>query len=269
MVQTAAQQTIDFLADNDNPGFKVRYNPETKLISVFDLGRGLGIEEFNIRKVWSRLKKDYPRVVAKCHNSKFPNSRQKTWACNPDTAIELTMLWPGKAAGIFRQKCAQTIRRFLAGDESLVDEIRRNAQRNDPVSQLMRSHHQDQEWIQARQKDKDTRKETRDQMQLKLINPTPKDYAVSSNIINKSVMLFPDKTTSAFKKRNGISKKTPLANVQSKSQLLLAGFMNASKSEYLEDKEEKSVRSFELKGFLNSMGVLVKPLAEKSKKLIQ
>ena len=75
---------INFLADADNKGFKVRVNSERK-ISIFDLGRGLGLEEDNIRKVWSRFKKDYPRVVTKCCNSKFPGSRQKTWACDVET----------------------------------------------------------------------------------------------------------------------------------------------------------------------------------------
>ena len=49
------------------------------------------------------------------------------------------MLLPGKAAANFRQQCARTIRRVMAGDESLVAEIRENAQRTDDVTRLMQA----------------------------------------------------------------------------------------------------------------------------------
>jgi len=49
------------------------------------------------------------------------------------------MLYPGKAAATFREQCARTIRRVLAGDETLVEEIRENAQRTDDVTRLMQA----------------------------------------------------------------------------------------------------------------------------------
>ena len=131
--------TLDFLADDQNKGFKVRVNSDL-MISIFDLAKGLtGQSQAAVRKTWSTLKKQHPRVVEKVLNSKFPHSRQKTWGCNVDTAIELVMIWPGKAASQFREQCARTIRRVMAGDETLVEEIRENAERTDDVTRLMQA----------------------------------------------------------------------------------------------------------------------------------
>ena len=130
---------IDFLADDVNKGFKVRVNSDLE-ISIFDLGQGLtGQSRDAIRKTWSTLKKQHPRIEGKYRDSKFIGLRKKTQACDVDTAIELVMLWPGKAAATFREQCARTIRRVMSGDESLVAEIRDNAQRTDDVTQLMQA----------------------------------------------------------------------------------------------------------------------------------
>jgi hypothetical protein len=118
VIQNQTPTEINFLADGQNSGFKVRVNIDLQ-ISIFDLGKGLtGLSHTTVVKTWKRIKTEQPRVMAKCHNSKFPNSRQKTWVCDVDTAIELVMLWPGKAAVQFREQCARTIRRVLAGDET-------------------------------------------------------------------------------------------------------------------------------------------------------
>lgn len=132
-------QTIDFLADENHQGFKVRYDKEKGLLSVFDLGQG--ISRMNLkrtREAFSRIKNNYPET-ATCGFSKikFNDSRQETWACDVTTAIELCQLWPGKAAAEFRRSCAVTIRRVLAGDATLIPEILDNSLRTDSVSQLM------------------------------------------------------------------------------------------------------------------------------------
>lgn len=53
-------------------------------------------------------------------------------------AIELVMVLPGKVAKETRVQFANVLRRYMAGDESLVDEVRANAQSTSPVAQLAR-----------------------------------------------------------------------------------------------------------------------------------
>lgn len=64
------------------------------------------------------------------------NGRIK-WVTFQD-AIELIMVLPGKIAKETRSKFAKIIERYLAGDESLIGEIKANAQSSEPVSQLAR-----------------------------------------------------------------------------------------------------------------------------------
>lgn len=141
-------ETIDFLADpsqassssNSQQGFKVRYNKELRLLSVIDLGQGLSGQSMDKKRAseaLNNIKKSHPSVSEKIGKSKFIGSRQKTWACDIDTAIELCQVWPGRTAAEFRRNCAVTIRRVLAGDETLIDEIVENSLRTDTVSQLM------------------------------------------------------------------------------------------------------------------------------------
>ena len=54
-------------------------------------------------------------------------------------AIELVMVLPGKIAKETRAKFADIIRRYLAGDQSLVREVQANAQSNAPVAQMARA----------------------------------------------------------------------------------------------------------------------------------
>jgi hypothetical protein len=53
-------------------------------------------------------------------------------------AIELIMVLPGKLAKEFRVQSANIIRRYMAGDQSLVSEIEANAQAASPIAQMAR-----------------------------------------------------------------------------------------------------------------------------------
>jgi hypothetical protein len=53
-------------------------------------------------------------------------------------AIELIMALPGKLASEARVQCANIIRRYMAGDGSLVPEIQANATSNSPLAQMAR-----------------------------------------------------------------------------------------------------------------------------------
>jgi hypothetical protein len=54
-------------------------------------------------------------------------------------AIELIMVLPGKVAKEVRVQFADVIRRYMAGDESLIDEIEANARSSSPVARMARA----------------------------------------------------------------------------------------------------------------------------------
>lgn len=56
-----------------------------------------------------------------------------------DNAIELVMVLPGKVAKETRIKFANIIRRYIAGDHTLISEIRTNAASASPVAQMARA----------------------------------------------------------------------------------------------------------------------------------
>ncbi len=62
----------------------------------------------------------------------------KTKLVSFEHAIELIMVLPGKVAKETRAKFANIIRRYLAGDKSLIVEINANAASNSPIAQLAR-----------------------------------------------------------------------------------------------------------------------------------
>ena len=103
------EEIIVFHTNEIHNRFKVRYNKESKLISVFDLGRGLGSKENTINTTWSRIKKNHPNIVSECKYSKFSGSRQKSWGCDYLTAIKLILIWPGNQAQSMRLKMSRCI----------------------------------------------------------------------------------------------------------------------------------------------------------------
>ena len=55
-----------------------------------------------------------------------------------DDALELIMVLPGKMAKEMRTKFADIIKRYLAGDKTLVEEIKANAESSHPIAQMAR-----------------------------------------------------------------------------------------------------------------------------------
>ena len=70
-------------------------------------------------------------------------------------AIELVMVLPGKVAKETRTQFASIIKRYMAGDASLVDEIKANAESDDAINQLARA---DMPQVQVQVEDGHTRK---------------------------------------------------------------------------------------------------------------
>jgi hypothetical protein len=67
------------------------------------------------------------------------SGNNKTKLLTMEHAIELVMVLPGKVAKETRVQFANIIQRYMAGKESLVDEIRVNAASNSPLAQLART----------------------------------------------------------------------------------------------------------------------------------
>jgi len=70
-------------------------------------------------------------------------------------AIELVMVLPGKVAKETRTQFSNIIKRYMAGDASLVDEIKANAESDDAINQLARA---DMPQVQVQVEDEHTRK---------------------------------------------------------------------------------------------------------------
>jgi hypothetical protein len=78
------------------------------------------------------------------------NSRTKLVSF--ENALELIMVLPGKVAKGTRKAFASIIRRYLAGDKSLVKEIEANAESSSPIAKLARATLPDPEDSEARRK---------------------------------------------------------------------------------------------------------------------
>lgn len=67
------------------------------------------------------------------------NGGKKTKLVTFDHALELVMVLPGKMAKEFRVKACDILKRYFAGDKSLVREIEANAALDAPINQLARA----------------------------------------------------------------------------------------------------------------------------------
>ena len=90
----------------------------------------------------SRVLRDLPEEVfsqGKFTCKSFPGKGNgRTKLVTFQDAIELIMVLPGKIAKESRVQFAEIIKRYLAGDESLVQEIRTNAESDSAISKLAR-----------------------------------------------------------------------------------------------------------------------------------
>lgn len=76
----------------------------------------------------------------KLHDRSFPGKgNTNIKLVSFQDAIELIMVLPGKVAKETRTQFADIIRRYLAGDSSLVPEIEANAQSDSPIAQMARA----------------------------------------------------------------------------------------------------------------------------------
>ena len=93
-------------------GDRIRQS-EDGYYSIFDIIRILGGQKGE-RKVWERLQKPYPEVVAKCHNFKFPGRGQReTPVTNKEGALYIIGLLPGAVGRKYREEAAKLFLAYL------------------------------------------------------------------------------------------------------------------------------------------------------------
>ena len=82
----------------------------------------------------------------------FSGNGQSTKLLTFQHAIELVMVLPGKVAKETRTQFANVIRRYMAGDATLVPEILANAQSASPVAEMARATLPDAETLETRKR---------------------------------------------------------------------------------------------------------------------
>ena len=77
-------------------------------------------------KVWRRLEGQFPTLGPKCPHAAFPNhGRETPVAGDLKTLIQVIFLLPGREASLVRQAAAEVFIRFMGGDLSLIQDVRR------------------------------------------------------------------------------------------------------------------------------------------------
>jgi hypothetical protein len=116
-------------------GGKVRITKDNpRRASVFDVIR-IVCDAPNSRVTYQRLCTDHTEVVTKCYNHSFAGSGQReTPVADAEGIFYIINLLPGKRALQFRLHAMNHLVRFLAGDQSLHDELDANAAAQDALS---------------------------------------------------------------------------------------------------------------------------------------
>ena len=110
-------------------GSKIRYTRDEPIkVSVFDVIRTVtGVT--NPRCAFASLQQQYAEVVAETYHFQFSGMGERpTPVCTVPKMIELINVLPGARAARFRSAGAKVLVRFLGGDETLIDEVRENAE---------------------------------------------------------------------------------------------------------------------------------------------
>jgi len=102
-----------------------------------------------------------------------------------DNAIELIMVLPGRMAKETRLQFVDIIKRYIAGDHTLVQEIRANAQSSSPVAQMAR------ESLNIETEEDLNRKRRRENLELERLQQEIQDRrAASVGIQQKNMLTF-------------------------------------------------------------------------------
>lgn len=129
--------TLDFIRDDAT----VRITDGTPpLISVIDIVR-IVTENNNdySAQIIRNMNNNHSDVMSSCQTFKFPGKGQRnTPVADFQTILKILQHLPGPSAAKYREKTAETLTRYFAGDQSLHQEIDRNLQSNNPINQIAR-----------------------------------------------------------------------------------------------------------------------------------
>ena len=167
----------------------------------------------------------------------------------------------------YRDKMSSIFIRFYGGDETLHEQIDANAASSSGIGQLFQraaAKEHDKDWQIAREKGKKALKDRQDVMKTRIPRINRRDYAMANNQMNQGAFDF-SCTTKQEKINRGLPANKPLADDGNERQLFLLGFENATLKHKLRECGEEEVSRKKLKGFLEDVKVLVKPLAIMSK----
>lgn len=112
-------------------GGRVRVTNEIpRRVSVFDVIRIIIGDDTNPRMPWERLCKTLPEVVTRCDRVSFSGTGQRpTPVTDAQGVLLIVNALPGQRARQFRMGAMDVLTRYLAGDQTLHDEINENAAR--------------------------------------------------------------------------------------------------------------------------------------------
>jgi hypothetical protein len=116
-------------------GHKIRYTREQPVrVSVFDIIRTV-TGTTNPHMTLARIQVQHAEVLSDFEHHQFAGSGERpTPVCTVNEVIELINLLPGVRAARFRQAGAKVLVRYLGGDETLIDEVRENAMRQESAA---------------------------------------------------------------------------------------------------------------------------------------
>lgn len=104
---------------------KVRWIPEKKLLSVYDIMRIVrGTDEKQCSKIFLRLSEETRQM---CVRHQFEGQSNKTPVADMDTIYDMLFELPGEMAKKTRKFFARQLRRLMVGDETLIPEIHAQA----------------------------------------------------------------------------------------------------------------------------------------------
>ncbi len=117
-------------------GGKVRVSEDNpRRASVFDVIR-IVVETTNPHASFSRLCTEYEEVLARTTIYKFPGTGQReTPVTDAEGILYIVNLLPGRRAALFRLHAVKLLVRFLAGDQSLIEDITANARSQSTLSE--------------------------------------------------------------------------------------------------------------------------------------
>jgi hypothetical protein len=116
-------------------GCKIRYTTEDpKRVSVYDIIKAItGV--VNPRDAFAKLQQEKKELVGEFYKLQFNGAGERpTPVCTVPQMIELINVLPGTRATRFRSAGAKVLVRFLGGDDSLVEELRENAERMEAIA---------------------------------------------------------------------------------------------------------------------------------------